>query len=157
MCCSCHRHHTFPIVPYSSGVFYYPYYACFETPHPSYAVCPYCSKPFPLCRCSVMPSALLPKEIAADTGTPKSPTVLIGGSSEVKLTLEYMPDPGQTSAAIALTITGDEGTSTVKLANITPGYHVKDDFAAMKPGSTVMLEVKGCTARLRWCEVIACG
>jgi hypothetical protein len=157
MCCSCRCRHTFPIAPYPVGIYYYPYYSCFETSPPPHAVCPFCSKPSHLCHCHDKSSAMLPEEIAADTANPAPPAVLIGGSSEVKLTLEYLPDAGKTTAAVTLAMTSDEGTDTVELKDIPAGYHVKDNFAAVNPGSTITLKVVDCTARLRWCEVIACS
>jgi hypothetical protein len=99
---------------------------------------------------------MLPEQLEASAAAPTPPTAFVGGISDVRLTLEYLPDPGSTAAAVTLTITGAEGTDTVKLENIPAGYHVKDDLVAVAPGSTVTLEIANCTARVRWCEEIAC-
>lgn len=155
MSCTCRYHRSFSPVPQPLRSLCRPSHAYYETPH-YYSCCSVCCRPYHLCCCDVKSSAMLPEEIAADS-TNTSAEALIGGLSDVRLTLEYMADEGKTSTAtVVITITGSEETTTLEIKNIAAGYHIKDDFAAVKPGSKVKLEVNDCSARLRWCEVISC-
>ncbi|HQR14237.1 MAG TPA: hypothetical protein PKW52_10640 [Nitrospira sp.] len=93
--------------------------------------------------------------VADSTTTTKK--VFIGGTSPVRLTLEYVPDDGATAPSVALTVVeGGSSTSTWKETTITPGYHVKSEWVSVAPGSLVTLEVAEASARLRWCETVCC-
>jgi hypothetical protein len=95
-------------------------------------------------------------EATAD-GTATSKKVLIGGTAAARLTLEYLPDEGASSASVKVTIVSDGGTTlTWEETAITQGYHVKSDFPVVAPGTKVTLEVVQGNARLRWCETICC-
>lgn len=93
--------------------------------------------------------------VADSTTTTKK--VFIGGTTPVRLTLEYLSDDGATAPSVAVTIV-EAGTSTTtwKETAITPGYHVKSEWVSVAPGSLVTLEVAETSARLRWCETVCC-
>ncbi|MEK6589203.1 MAG: hypothetical protein AABZ11_00845 [Nitrospinota bacterium] len=135
---------------------YYPYYGWPGYP-PYYmpACCPVCSMPYYQCTCKGEKTMMLPEELTVDASSPKE--AFIGGNEDVNLTLEYMSDGGTpASRSVKLTITGTGGTTVWEETNITDGYHVKNDFASIPPGSMVKIEVKNCKARLRWCESVCC-
>ncbi len=138
--CGCGSYHQGAVYAYPS--FYYPAYSC--TPHAgSYA---------PHAKERVVET----EEISADSTT-TSASGLIGGSSEVHLTLEYISNsPPSTPPSVKVTITTDGATSTWEETTIPDGYHVKSDFIAVAPGSKITLEVNEATARLRWCETLCC-
>lgn len=93
--------------------------------------------------------------VADSTATTKK--VFIGGTTPVRLTLEYLPDEGATAPSVGLTVAeGGSSTSTWKETAITPGYHVKSEWVSVAPGSLVTLEVAETSARLRWCESVCC-
>lgn len=93
--------------------------------------------------------------MAVDTIT-TSKEEFTGGLSDVRLTLEYMPVSGAISPEVKVTLTGSGGTSTWDVASIPDGYHIKDDFTSVEPGTKIKLEATECIARLRWCETILC-
>lgn len=133
-----------------------PSHMCCCIPKHSYVWCPVCCQPYYLCCCSTKHVTMLPQEISVTTAVPTE-EALIGGTQDVKLTLEYTPDAGAADPSVTVTITGTGGqTTTWKATNIPAGYHVKNDFVSVAPGSKVQLDVVECTARLRWCEAITC-
>lgn len=101
------------------------------------------------------PVMLVPQDEMVDAASsPKE--LFVGGLREARLTLEYMPVTGATSAAVKITITGADGTSTWEETPVAEGFHVKRDFSTVATGSTITVEVTEVIARLRWCEVISC-
>ncbi len=156
MSCSCRCHHHSPHPPSPLGWWYYPVPQWPGHPGHSHGCCASCGKPHDECGCAAESTAMVPQEVVASTTSPTPAAAFVGGISEVRLTLEYLPDAGSTAATVTLTIAGAEGTDTVKLESIPAGYHVKDDLAAVAPGATLTLKVADCTARVRWCEEIVC-
>lgn len=138
-------------------VVYYPHYGwpgC--APYYTPACCPACSMPYYLCTCKSETSMILPEELTVDPSSSPKDT-FIGGSGDVNLTMEYMSDGGTpASRSVKITITSGSSTTVWEETNIADGYHVKDNFASIPPGSTVKIEVADCKARLRWCESICC-
>ena len=97
----------------------------------------------------------LPHSIEA--GEASSPqTVIVGGTSEVSLSVEYLIEDGAASPAVKVTTAFEGGTSTWSGADTAPGYHVKDALLSAKPGTKVTLAVTEAMARIRWCEAICC-
>lgn len=135
-------------------VYYYPYPV---SPQPYYpACCPDCGRPSHLCACEdeCCEDVLVPQELSADN-TNKVKEMFVGGLDDANLTLEYMPITPAT-ATVKVTITGPGGTTVWDGGAVADGYHVKDDFAPVAPGSKIKIEVNDCMARLRWCEAICC-
>ena len=97
----------------------------------------------------------VPHELAVDAATPSQET-FIGGKGDVHLTLEYLVDAGAPAPKVTLTFTSGGSTSTWTDSGIAEGYHVKDSFMAVQPGTKVTIEVTDAAARLRWCETICC-
>ncbi|MEO8325922.1 MAG: hypothetical protein ABI618_08740 [Nitrospirota bacterium] len=97
----------------------------------------------------------LPQEVSVDSATSMK-EVLIGGTTNASLTLEYAPDAGATSPLVKVTVEIDGSTSTWQETSMTDGYHVKSQLLSMEPGAKVTLEVTEAMARLRWCEIICC-
>jgi hypothetical protein len=56
---------------------------------------------------------------------------------------------------VKVTITDPTGDVTVNITSVPAGYHVKRDFAFAAPGATVKLHVRGCSAQLRWFELVS--
>ena len=105
--------------------------------------------------CASQQSMLVPHELAVTAAT--SPQeVWIGGTSEVHPTLEYLVEPGAPAPEVKVTITSEGATTTWTETAISEGYHVKDDFMAIKPGAKVTIKVTDLAARLRWCETLRC-
>jgi hypothetical protein len=98
---------------------------------------------------------LVPQDEMVD-GASSPKEVLVGGLRDARLTLEYMPVSGATTAAVKVTISGPGGTSTWEETPVSEGFHVKRDLTTVAPGSSVSVEVTEVIARLRWCEVISC-
>ena len=102
------------------------------------------------------PALVVALEASADSAA-SSKKVFIGGTTAVRLTLEYMPDDGATAPSVTVTVVSDgSSTSTWGESSIAPGYHVKSGFILVEPGSKVTLEVAEASARLRWCETVYC-
>jgi hypothetical protein len=95
----------------------------------------------------------VPQEIDADP-TSLSKEFVVGGDEEVELVLEYLPIEGAVSPELTVECAGPSGTTSVHEAAIPAGFHVKDDFAIIAPGTKLKLTVKDCFARLRWSETI---
>jgi hypothetical protein len=92
-------------------------------------------------------------ETVEPTTSPR--TILIGGTDDVKLTLEYMALDGAGAPDVNVTITTPGGvTSTWGVSPVPSGYHVKDDLATVAPGTKIVIQVTETVARLRWCEVV---
>lgn len=97
----------------------------------------------------------VPRELGATPAT--SPQeAWIGGTSEVHLTLECLVNAGAAAPEVKVVIVSEGSTTTWTETALDEGYHVKDDFAAVKPGAKVTIAVTDLTARLRWCETIRC-
>lgn len=97
----------------------------------------------------------LPQEVSVDSATGMK-DVLIGGTTNASLTLEYAPDAGATSPLVKVTVDLDGNTSTWQETSMTDGYHVKSHLFSIEPGARVTLEVTEAMARLRWCETVCC-
>lgn len=138
-----HPYHT-PYNPCMVPYIYYHYPPC----------CPVCCQPYHLCCCVSGHKMILPQEVWVDASSP-SKEVFIGGISDVKLTLEYMPAGSPPDVNITITDPGGS-TSTWNESPIPAGYHVKSDFSTVTPGSLVKIGVANAMARLRWCEVVEC-
>jgi len=145
--------------PFVWGYPYYTPYSFCVNPCAAYhyvPVCSVCYQPYYLCYCMPKPMMILPQEVWVDASSPTK-EAFIGGSTDVKLTLEYMPATGASSPSVTITITAPDGsTSTWQEDPIPAGYHVKSDFSTVAPGSKIELQVAEAMARLRWCEVVSC-
>ena len=132
------------------------YYHHWPYPYGCAPVCNTCHMPVVYCTCEQKMRVVLPQELTVDPET--SPQeALIGGLNEVQPTLEYMAEDGATSAMVKVTITGADGSSSSwEETSIAPGYHVKNDFNKIAPGSKIAVEVSEAVARLRWCEFTEC-
>jgi hypothetical protein len=98
----------------------------------------------------------VPHELDVDVTSPAQ-EALVGGRCDAHLTLEYLVEAGAAATAqVTVTVTSDGTTSTWTDTGISEGYHVKDAFLTVKPGSKVKVEVADAIARLRWCETICC-
>ena len=97
----------------------------------------------------------IPQEVNVDSATGMK-EVLIGGTTNASLTLEYAPDAGATSPLVKVTVDLDGSTSTWQETSITDGYHVKSHLLSIEPGARVTLETTEAMARLRWCETVCC-
>ena len=102
----------------------------------------------------IMPATMV-REIEVDAETP-SRQALVGGRSEARLTLEYLVEEGAEAPSVSVTVAGPGQTLTWTATDTAAGYHVYDQFGAVKPGSRVTLEASGALARLRWCEAVCC-
>ena len=111
----------------------------------------WCCDPYP----AYYPYCLqfLPKEISADNSAP-SAQATIGGAGSVLLSAEYVHDPGAASPSVKISIAEPTGTGDWEITTIPDGFQVKQDFITAAPGSTVKLNVSGCTARVKWFERI---
>ena len=108
--------------------------------------------PAPCCSPMIVPFELTASE--SDDGSPEE--AFIGGACAVRPTLEYLVDADAAVAEVTVTITLDGTTTTWSESAIAEGYHRKDDFAAIAPGSIVQLTATDARARLRWCERLCC-
>jgi hypothetical protein len=79
----------------------------------------------------------------------------VGGKTGGQLTLECRVD-GPAMGQVVVTVDADGATSTWTYSNIDVGYHVKDDFMSVEPGSKLTIQTTDAWARLRWCETICC-
>lgn len=89
-------------------------------------------------------------------GDTASQTALIGGSSQVSLSLEYLIETVTESTPVTVNTTADGVTSSWSDTATTVGHHVREALMSVKPGTKVTLESKTVTARLRWCETVCC-
>ena len=96
----------------------------------------------------------VPHELLGDPAGAEE--AFIGGKTDVHLCLEYLVETDAPAPEVKLTLTSGGTTTTWSDTGIAVGYHVKEDFMSLKPGATVVLEVKDAAARLRWCETICC-
>jgi hypothetical protein len=95
---------------------------------------------------------ILPQELTVDGSASKE--VFVGGISNTKTTLEYMPVTDAEESSIEVTIVDAGGTFTWEEAPIPDDYNVKGDLPTVGPGARITLAVAGAVARLRWCEVV---
>jgi hypothetical protein len=109
---------------------YYPVYQPYYAPvfYPLPAICPCCLHPHHLCCCAKAGAYMKVPEYMKTGAAPK----------------------------LKVTVTDGEGATAFEVTTMTEGYHVKDDFSSVAPGSKLSVEVTDCTVRLRWCEVICC-
>lgn len=116
--------------------------------------CPVCYQTYHLCHCVSKPAMILPQEVWVDpSSSPRE--VFIGGISDVRLSLEYMPVSGASTPSVKVNITSPGGsTSTWSEDPISGTYNVKADFSTAAPGTRIELIVTEAMARLRWFEVI---
>jgi hypothetical protein len=95
------------------------------------------------------------REIEVGPDAP-SKDAFVGGVSDARLTLEYLIEEGADATSVSVTVSGAGQTLNWTASDTTAGYHVYDQFGAVKPGSKVTLEASGALARLRWCEAFCC-
>jgi hypothetical protein len=95
------------------------------------------------------------RELEVDAET-TSREALVGGISEPRMTLEYLIEEGVEAPSVSVTVSGSGQTLEWTATDTAAGYHVYDQFGAVKPGSKVTLEASGALARLRWCEAVCC-
>lgn len=94
-----------------------------------------------------------------DANGDAKPTAMVGGLDDVYLTLEYLVEADAEDTAVIVTAVQPDGTSSTWTdTGAGIGFHVQEQFLAVKPGTKLTLEVKDIkvTARLRWCETICC-
>lgn len=106
------------------------------------------------CECD---EVLVPQQIDA-TGDAR-PTAMVGGLGDAYLTLEYLVEADAADTTVTVNAVQPDGTNSTWTDNgAGVGFHVKEQFLAVKPGAKLTLEVKdiNVTARLRWCETICC-
>lgn len=97
----------------------------------------------------------VPREVEVDpASSPRQ--ALVGGRSDVRLSLEYLVEAGAAAPEVKVTITSDGTAWTWTDTGIAEGYHVKENFSSAKPGAKVTFEATDAIARLRWCETICC-
>jgi hypothetical protein len=96
-----------------------------------------------------------PYELSVDSGG-ATKQALVGGTTTVRLSLEYLVDSGATAPSITVTTASNGTTSTWKETAPGSGYQVKGDFLNVQPGTTVTVDVTEAVARLRWCETFCC-
>lgn len=135
--------------------YYHPFYWCSHTPMHYSAWCHFCDQPYHLCRCHTKPICMLPQEISVTSAAATEET-FIGGTQDVRLNLEYTQEAGGPPYTVTVTISGEGGETKYEITDVPAGFHVKNDFISVEPGSNVRLEVQNCKARLRWCEAIEC-
>jgi hypothetical protein len=152
MCCQCCCEPA-AWQPGPWGVCPQPWYGCVPVPVYYPPCCPACGRPAGACCCQKTRVLLWPQELAADP-TQTTATRIVGGVAEASLVLEYLPPnpPGSPDPEVTVELTGDAGTSTTAIKPVPAGFHVKDDFGQVSPGTKLTLTVKNCYARLRWCE-----
>ncbi len=118
-------------------------------------VCPWCGLPFQSCACwsrQVPAGYQVQQEISADPASAEK-AVMIGGVSQVRVTLEYMPVEGAAAPSVKVVLTDPDGTATtIDETSVSTGYHVKADMTPLVPGTMVKLTIQECMARLRWLE-----
>jgi hypothetical protein len=128
-----------------------------------YQTQPYpCSPPeAPACwRCGCQPcrcgSPMVgPYEISVASGG-TSAQALVGGTTIVHLSLEYLVDSDASSPSVTVTTASDGTTSTWQETTPGTGYQVKADFMNVAPGTVVTVDATEAAARLRWCETFCC-
>ena len=96
---------------------------------------------------------VVPQELSADKNT--TDEGFVGGRSPVHLTLECRVD-GPPLGQVELTIDAQGASSTLTYTELGTGYHIKDDFISVEPGSKLTIKTTDASARLRWCETICC-
>lgn len=135
--------------------YHHPYhYFVPPVPYTAAAVWPTWTEAKHHCTCSPPHIQVVPQIETVEP--PTSPrTILIGGTRDVRLTLEYMAVDGASAPDVNVTITAPSGVkSTWGVSPVPSGYHVKDDLATVAPGTKVEIQVTETVARLRWCEFI---
>ena len=80
--------------------------------------------------------------------------VVIGGSDDIEPVLEMLPAPGAVNPEVTLEEMDTAVTTLFHVVPVPAGYTVKEDLAAVSPGTRLRLTANGCFARLRWCEQI---
>jgi hypothetical protein len=96
-----------------------------------------------------------PYELSVDSGG-STAQALVGGTTTVHLSLEYLVDAGASSPSIKVTTASNGTTSTWQETAPASGYTVKHHFLNIPPGTTVTVDTSGAAARLRWCETFCC-
>jgi hypothetical protein len=96
-----------------------------------------------------------PYELAVDSSAATA-QALVGGTSTVHLSLEYLVDSGASSPSIEVTTASNGTTSTWQETAPASGYQVKRDFLNIPPGTKVTIDATEAAARLRWCETFCC-
>jgi hypothetical protein len=100
-------------------------------------------------------STLIPRDLDADPKNASQQT-LVGGSTQVSLSLEYLVETGAVSPSVTLTTTSEGASATWSDTAPAVGYHVREGLLSVTAGTKVTLTVNNATARLRWCERVCC-
>jgi hypothetical protein len=100
-------------------------------------------------------AVVVTREIEVDSTTP-SKDGLVGGSSQVSLSLEYLVDAGAASPSVTLTTVTDGTSATWSDTAPATGYTVQQAVLSVKPGTKLTLAVNNAMARVRWCETVCC-
>ena len=144
-----HHHHCLPPLP--GQCLPQPAWACYPIFIPVAAP----AQPHDVdCECE---EVVLPQQLDAN-GDQKS-SALVGGHDDAHLTLEYLVETGAADTTVTVTALQPDGTSSTWTdTGAGVGFHVQEQFLAVKPGTKLTLEVADIkvTARLRWCESICC-
>jgi hypothetical protein len=96
-----------------------------------------------------------PYEISVASGG-TSAQALVGGTTTVHLSLEYLVDSDASSPSVTVTTASDGTTSTWQETTPGTGYQVKAHFMNVAPGTVVTVDATEAAARLRWCETFCC-
>lgn len=96
-----------------------------------------------------------PYEISVASGG-ASVQALVGGTTIVHLSLEYLVDSDASSPSVTVTTASDGTTSTWQETTPGTGYQVKAHFMNVAPGTMVTVDATEAAARLRWCETFCC-
>jgi len=105
--------------------------------------------------CDCGQAMVSPYELAVASGG-ASAQAFVGGTTQVRLSLEYVVDDGASSPSIKVTTVSAGSTSTWEETAPPSGYQVKSDFINLQPGAKVTLDATEAAARLRWCETFCC-
>lgn len=100
-------------------------------------------------------NTLIPRDLDADPKNASQQT-LVGGSTQVSLSLEYLVETGAVSPSVTLTTTSEGASATWSDTAPAVGYHVREGLLSVTAGTKVTLTVNNATARLRWCERVCC-
>lgn len=97
----------------------------------------------------------LVREIAVDAASP-SAEGLIGGAGPVRLTLEYLVEPGAAAPELRIGVASGGAMTDWQATALTPGYRTLEPLGPVAAGSKVILKATDALARLRWCETVCC-
>lgn len=104
--------------------------------------------------CTPWPQTLV-RNIAVDAASP-SAEGLVGGAGPVRLTLEYLVEPGAAAPEVRIGVVSGGATTDWQATALTPGYRTLEPLGPVAAGSKVILKATDALARLRWCETVCC-